>query len=134
MNTQNLKRRQFLGSMAAVPAAPLLLEAAAAAVAAPQEAAGAETDTGQTVRLAEYAAGMRYEDIPAEVRQRIKDCIADTVGVILFGAEFPWSRMIVAQAERMGGRDGKSTIFGRSSKVCAPAAALAHGAMAHAFE
>jgi 2-methylcitrate dehydratase PrpD len=69
-----------------------------------------------------------------EVLQRAKDCISDTVGVILFGAQFPWSKMIVAQAERMGGKDGKCTILGRGSKVCAPAAALAHGAMSHAFE
>ena len=65
--------------------------------------------------------------------QRTKDCIADTVATILFGGQFPWSKMIIAQAERMG-KGGKCSILGTGSRVCAPAAALAHGAMTHAFE
>jgi 2-methylcitrate dehydratase PrpD len=34
----------------------------------------------------------------------------------------------------MGGNAGKCAIFSTGSKVCAPSAALAHGAMTHAFE
>ena len=134
IKTQNLKRRQFLGRIAAARTAPLFFQAAASTMTTAGEIAAAETETGQTVRLAEYAVRLRHEQIPAEVLQRAKDCIADTVGVILFGSQFPWSKMIVAQAGRMGGKDGKCTILGHGSKVCAPAAALAHGAMAHAFE
>ena len=87
---------------------------------------------GQTTRLAEYAAALRYEEIPQEVLQRAKDCIADTAGVILFGAQFPWSKMMIAQAQRMG--VGKSNILSTGARVSATAAALAHGAMTHAFE
>ena len=64
--------------------------------------------------------------------QRAKDCIADTVATILFGAQFPWSQMIIAQARRMG--TGRCAILGTGTGVSAPAAALAHGAMTHAFE
>ncbi len=39
----------------------------------------------ETVRLAEYAAGLRYEDLPPDVMQRAKDCITDTVAVIVLG-------------------------------------------------
>ncbi len=102
-------------------------------MAIPSEAEAAETETGQTIRLAEYAVRLRHEQIPAEVLQRTKDCIADTVATILFGAQFPWSKMIIAQAQRMG-KGGKCSILGTGSRVCAPAAALAHGAMTHAFE
>ena len=89
--------------------------------------------TGQTVRLAEYATALRYEEIPADVLQRAKDCMADTVATILFGGQFPWSKMIISQAERMSS-GGKCSILGTGARVCAPAAALAHGAMTHAFE
>src|SRR6202158_3017345 len=41
--------------------------------------------------------------------------------------------MITAQPRRMG-TGGNSAILGTGARVCAPAAALAHGAMAHAFE
>ena len=33
----------------------------------------------ETVRLAEYAAALRYEDLPALVVEQAKDCIIDTV-------------------------------------------------------
>src|SRR6202790_3654890 len=41
--------------------------------------------------------------------------------------------MIIAQVRRMG-TVGNCAILGTGARVCAPAAALAHGAMAHAFE
>ena len=49
----------------------------------------------ETQQLAEYAAGLRYRDIPAPVVQRAKDAVADTIAAIAFGAHLPWSRMIV---------------------------------------
>ncbi len=137
INAERFKRRGFLQSITAAAgvagSAPLFFGAAGSTAALPAEAEAAETETGQTVRLAEYAVGLRHEQIPAEVLQRAKDCIADTVAVILFGAQFPWSKMIIAQAQRMG-TGGKCAILGTGSRVGAPAAALAHGAMTHAFE
>jgi 2-methylcitrate dehydratase PrpD len=87
-----------------------------------------------TRRLAEYATSVRYEDLPPAVIQRAKDCIADTVGVIIFGADLPWSRMIVAYA-RANGAGGNSFILGAGGEsVHAPSAALANGALTHAYE
>ena len=130
-------RRAFLrGAGIAAGAArfaPRLL-ATAAPLAAVETARAAEAvETGQTVRLAQYAAALRFEEIPPEVLQRAKDCIADTVSTILFGAQFPWSRMIVAQARRTGA-GGRSALFGTGERVHATSAALAHGALTHAFE
>ena len=88
----------------------------------------------ETVRLAQYAAALRYEDIPAEIIGRAKECIADTVAAIICGAALPWSRIVIAYAERTG-LGGKCRILGTSGPpVTAPAAALANGALAHAFE
>jgi 2-methylcitrate dehydratase PrpD len=87
----------------------------------------------ETVRLAEYAAALRYEDLPAPVVQQAKDCIIDTVAAAICGSNLPWSRIIIDYAERTG-PGGKSHILGRGSAVQAPAAALANGALAHAFE
>ncbi len=79
----------------------------------------------ETVRLAEYAAGLRYEDIPPEVVQRAKDCIIDTVAVVVQGSTLPWSRIVAGYAQRIGaGR--RSRILGiQGPAVQAPAAALA---------
>src|SRR5262245_2927677 len=88
----------------------------------------------ETTRLAEYAAALRYDDIPPDVVERAKQCIADTVAAIVFGHHLPWSRMIVAYAEK-NGAGGKSRILGPGgARVHAGAAALANGALAHPFE
>ena len=88
----------------------------------------------ETVRLARYAAALRYEDLPAEIVVRAKECIADTVAAIVCGAVLPWSRIVIAYAERTG-PGGNSHILGTGGlRVTAPAAALANGALAHAFE
>ena len=56
----------------------------------------------ETVRLAQYAAGLRYADLPATVVQSAKECIADTVAAIICGSVLPWSRIISSYAERTG--------------------------------
>src|SRR6266702_3828878 len=87
----------------------------------------------ETVRLAEYAAGLRYEDLPPEVIDCARDAIIDTIAACICGAALPWSRIVIDYAERTG-PGGASRILGRGSAVQAPAAALANGALAHAFE
>jgi 2-methylcitrate dehydratase PrpD len=90
--------------------------------------------SGETIRLAEFAAQLRFEDVPAPVIQRAKDSITDTIATIVFGRSLPWSGIIVAHARRMGD-GGRSTILGDGpNPVTAPYAALANGALAHAFE
>jgi len=142
--TQSTRRallRSLAGAAGAVPLAPRMLAAGVAAAGASQAhgqqaAHGAGqigTAAGQTRRLAEYAVGLRYEDIPPAVVQRAKDAIADTVATISYGAELPWSKMIAAYA-RTNGPGGKSRILGTDAQVHAPSAALANGAFAHAFE
>jgi len=113
----------------AAPLAPALIGAAAAQ--APHRSA--ETDR-ETERLAAYAAALRFEDLPPAVVARAKDCITDTVAAIVYGAELPWSRIIIAYA-RKNGRPGASAMLGAGgTPVNAGAAALANGALTHAFE
>jgi 2-methylcitrate dehydratase PrpD len=88
----------------------------------------------ETVRLAEYAAALRYADLPEAVVQQAKECIADTVAAIICGSALPWSRIVIRYAERTG-PGGKCRILGsEGGAVQANAAALANGALAHAFE
>jgi 2-methylcitrate dehydratase PrpD len=66
------------------------------------------------------------------VVQRAKDCIADTVAAIAFGAGLPWSRIILGHASRA---PGKSRILAPGGvRASAAQAAFANGALAHAFE
>ena len=130
-------RRSFLKQMASVagsmPLAPALLGATAASAQTEATHPKEQTDH-ETERLAAYAAALRYEDLPPAVLQRAKDCIIDAVATISFGAELPWSKMIIAYAQSYGS-GGQSAILGTGGlRVNAPAAALANGALGHAFE
>ena len=88
----------------------------------------------ETATLAKYAANFRYEDIPANVLERMKHTICDTAGAIIFGYDLPWSQMIVDYATKYG-PGGKSRILGKGGAEVQPhMAALANGSLAHAFE
>jgi 2-methylcitrate dehydratase PrpD len=88
----------------------------------------------ETKQLAEYAAKLRFEDLPAEVVQRAKDCIIDTAAAVIYGNTVPWSEIVVGYAQRTG-PGGKSNILGANGPSVQPAmAALANGTLSHAFE
>src|ERR1700730_5867875 len=87
----------------------------------------------ETIRLAEFCAALRYEDLSPPGVPPAKDCIIDTVAAGICGSALPWSRIVIDYAERTG-PGGKCRILGRGSGVQAPAAALANGALAPAFE
>src|SRR5205823_1290622 len=72
-------------------------------------------------------------DLPKAVIAAAKDAIIDTIAACICGSALPWSRIIIDYAERTG-PGGASRILGRGTAVQAPAAALANGALAHAFE
>jgi 2-methylcitrate dehydratase PrpD len=83
--------------------------------------------------LAQFAVGLRYEDIPPAVIDRAKTCIIDTVGAMTFGTSFPWSRIVIEYVQRTS-QPGKGSIVGTKHKVRGQMAALANGVLAHAFE
>ena len=83
--------------------------------------------------LAEFALGLRYEDIPETVLERARTSLIDTVGAASFGAHLPWSRMVAAYGSS-NSASGEARILGTPLRVRAPFAALANGAQAHAFE
>lgn len=87
-----------------------------------------------TSTLATYAANLRFDDIPAEVIEKSKDCFLDTFGACIYGVDLPWSRIVVDHARRYGS-GGASSILGKpQEKVQTPMAALVNGALAHSFE
>lgn len=89
---------------------------------------------GETKALAEFAATLRYDDIPAPVIAMTKACVIDAIAVALFGSSLPWSNSVESFARHVGS-NGASTILNPQLRhASAPAAALANGTFAHAFE
>src|SRR5262249_17856674 len=106
------QKRQSHRNLAHRPAKPALVRGTRSALAS---TATTETTTAhmakQTAQVAEYAASCRYQHIPPDVVERAKQCVTDTVAAAIFGYSLPWSRMIVAFAER-NGAGGSSRILG----------------------
>ncbi len=83
--------------------------------------------------LAEWVAGLRLEEVPAEVVGYAKLALLDTLGCGLFGSTLPWGQTVVRFARRLG-RGGEATVWGDGCLLPAANAALANGTLVHAFE
>jgi 2-methylcitrate dehydratase PrpD len=93
-----------------------------------------ESGIMHTKQLAEFAAGLRFDRLPADVRERARECIQDTVGVIIFGAKLPWSKIMIDYAQHNAAPGNSSILSEEGARVSAPFAALANGVLTHAFE
>ena len=81
--------------------------------------------------LAEFAIGLRFEQLPADVVAHANRLTLDSIGVALAGATMPWSKGFRAVALRMGG-PAEATLCGYGERVGAAPAALANAAVGHA--
>lgn len=84
--------------------------------------------------LASYLAAFDLKDAPAEVVDKAKACIRDTVGVALPGAGTPWARSTIAAALSEGPVGGPSHVVGTAESTSASAAALANGTSGHSLD
>jgi len=78
-------------------------------------------------------ANLRFEDIPADVRQRIKLLMLDSLGCALYGAKLEWSRIL---QQRLGELDTTRmcAVWGTKQRISAPHAALINGTQVQGFE
>jgi aconitate decarboxylase len=92
-----------------------------------------ERTNDYTRGIADFVAGLRYDDIPGEVIERIKLLILDSLGCAVFGAELPWSRILI---ETLGAVDSTPgcAVWGTDRKLSAPHAALVNGTLVQGFE
>src|SRR5438067_3175637 len=86
-----------------------------------------------TRTLATFAAGIEYERIPTEVRERLKLLILDALGCALYGAELEWCR-ILRRTLLSVDRDASCSVWGTHERLSAPHAALANGTQVQSFE
>jgi 2-methylcitrate dehydratase PrpD len=84
--------------------------------------------------LAEYAAGLRYEDLPPHVIELARQCLVDAVACAMFGKDFPWSQTVLNYA-RANGAGGPCRLPGVPDvQLALPQAALVLGTFGHSFE
>lgn len=92
-----------------------------------------ETSNRVTRQLAEFAAGLRPEDVPDAVKTRAKHLILDALGCGLVGAKLPWSKVAVNGLAELD--DGQqASVWGWDRRATAGTAALLNGTFVQGFE
>jgi len=91
--------------------------------------------TPATRTLAEFVAGLSYEALPLEVRERVKALALDLVGIALRARnEAESTAPMVAAAGKLGLTGGACTVIGDASGYTPPGAAMLNGTLAHSLD
>ncbi|MCC6532919.1 MAG: MmgE/PrpD family protein [Burkholderiales bacterium] len=91
------------------------------------------SDNRYTRGLAEFISGLRYDAIPEQVLARIKLLILDSLGCAVYGADLPWSRILIDTLKGVDTSPG-AAVWGTAVRLSAPHAALANGSLVQGFE
>jgi 2-methylcitrate dehydratase PrpD len=91
------------------------------------------TDNVHTRRIAEFVSRLTYEQIPGEVRERIKLLILDSLGCAIYGANLEWCRILRGTLERLDATRTTS-IWGTNAHLSSDHAALLNGTQVQGFE
>lgn len=86
----------------------------------------------ETAAIAEFVTGTTYDDVPADVVEKAKKAIRDTVGVAIYGAQHDVGNAVSTYVEEsFPGMD--ATVIGRGT-ASTSGAALSNGAFTHAID
>ncbi len=83
--------------------------------------------------LADFAGGVSFRDLPAEVTTSIRERILDIVGLALASRPLETSEMAAAMARAWGG-SSESQVIGFKDRVPAAAAGFVNGVLAHSLD
>jgi 2-methylcitrate dehydratase PrpD len=88
-----------------------------------------------TRQLAQFVAGLSYDTLPADVRERARALALDLVGIMLRARNDAESTpAMVAAASRLGMANGACTVVGDSAGYAPPGAAMLNGTLAHSLD
>lgn len=96
------------------------------------EAVSGRSD-GTTRRIAEFVAGLRYEDLPPAVVERARACVLDNLGCAVLGNSLDAPRRM-AEVAREAGSAPQAILFGTQHRASVLDAAFINSAAAHVFE
>lgn len=93
----------------------------------------AETRLPLTATLADWAAGLRFEDLPPEVVHQAKRVILDYLAATIVGSTAAPARIVQQWCAEVDSGTA-AAVYGTSLRLSAPNAALANGTAAHGLE
>ena len=96
-------------------------------------AASATPTNGIANQLAKFAANLNYEDIPADVRERAKHLVLDSVGIAHASSTYHFASVAMAAAQALS-ESGDNPVIGSSKKLSLRDAALVNGILCHGLD
>jgi len=90
-------------------------------------------DNVHTRRIAEFVSTLSYDRVPAEVRERIKLLVLDSLGCAIYGAGLEWCRILQEQLAALD-QTRTTSVWGTSLRLSSPHAALINGTQVQGFE
>ena len=88
---------------------------------------------GLQIELARLSRAVTYGAVPDEIRAVVRQCVLDTIGVAIAGAEEELSRILAAELGEQGG-PSVAGVPGMALRLPARSAALLHGTAGHALD
>jgi aconitate decarboxylase len=83
--------------------------------------------------IAAFVSALSYDRIPAEVIERIKLLILDSLGCAIYGAQLEWCRILRQTLESLDATRTTS-VWGTPLRLSSPHAALMNGTQVQGFE
>src|ERR1700688_848372 len=93
----------------------------------------AAADNVHTRRIAEFVSALSYDRIPAEVRERIKLLILDSIGCGIYSIDLEWCRILRETCTALDATRTTS-VWGTGARLSSPHAALVNGTQVQGFE
>lgn len=93
-----------------------------------------KTDVTVTETIARFIMDLRYEDLPAPVTAKLKECLLDTVGISAFAVGNAETSLPFRTAVQALGGEGQATVIGESRNYSFLQAAMLNGAYAHTLD
>ncbi len=87
----------------------------------------------ETRQLAQFAAGLTYDQVPAEVRARAADILIDQLGVEIGCSHLPWAKQVRETYRRIGGAP-EATVVRYGDRLPVASAAFINSTFGHSFE
>jgi aconitate decarboxylase len=91
------------------------------------------SDNVHTRAIADFVSTLTYERVPAEVRERIKLLILDSLGCAIYGAELEWCRILQGSLAALD-QSRATSVWGTRLSLSSPHAALVNGTQVQGFE
>lgn len=83
--------------------------------------------------IARFASSLEFDDIPEDVRAKVKCLLLDTLGTAIAAIGTQWGATAIGMAAD-GGGPAESTVIGGAGRVGVANAVLANGCLAHALD